>query len=85
MGRPEGAIVTPALLAKLITHPCGMFHGLEGRHILFCTGYDAVQHRMTEALLDDLENLNLAAIVLADGYRETCTIRQYIGVGGSGR
>jgi probable selenium-dependent hydroxylase accessory protein YqeC len=80
MGRPVGAVVTPALLAKLIKHPCGMFHGDRGRHILFCTGYDAVQHRMTEALLDDLESLKLEAIVLADGYRETCSIRQYIGV-----
>lgn len=85
MGRREGAIVTPALLAKLITHPLGMFRGVEGRRILFCTGYNAVQHRMTEALLDDLEDLNLDVIVLADGYRETCTIRQFIGVGGEKR
>ena len=81
MGRPEGAVITPALLAKLIRHPYGMFHGVKCRQILFCTGYDAVQHRMTEALLDDLEDMNLTAIVLADGYRETCSIRQYIGVG----
>ena len=33
---------------------------------------------MTEALLDDLGDLGLAASVLADGYRETCTIRQYV-------
>jgi len=79
MGRPEGAVVTPALLAKLIEHPRGMFSDVEGRRVLFCTGYNAVQHRMTEALLDDLEGLHLDAIVLADGYKETCAIRQYIG------
>ncbi|MBF1326956.1 MAG: putative selenium-dependent hydroxylase accessory protein YqeC, partial [Megasphaera micronuciformis] len=33
---------------------------------------------MTEALLDDLEELDLQVIVLADGYKDTCTIRQYI-------
>jgi probable selenium-dependent hydroxylase accessory protein YqeC len=78
MGRPEGAIVTPALLAKLIRHPHGMFRDADCRHILFCTGYNAVQHRMTEALMDDLEGMDLAAIVLADGYKDTCAIRQYI-------
>ena len=36
---------------------------------------------LTEALLDDLEDFDLTASVLADGYRETCTIRQYIHYG----
>lgn len=78
MGREPGAIVTPALLAKLIRHPRGMFRGAQCTRVLFCTGYNAVQHRMTEALLDDLEDLHLAVSVLADGYRDTCSIRQYV-------
>ena len=78
MGRPCGAVITPAMLAKLIKHPRGLFRGVRCPRILFCTGYNAVQHRMTEALLDDLEDFDLTASVLADGYRETCTIRQYI-------
>lgn len=78
MNRPTGAIVTPALLAKLLTHPRGLFRTSASRRVLFCSGYNAVQHRMTEALLDDLEELDLQVIVLADGYKDTCTIRQYI-------
>lgn len=78
MGREPGAVVTPALLAKLITHPRGMFRGAPCTRVLFCTGYNAVQHRMTEALLDDLEDFRLTASVLADGYRESCSIRQYV-------
>ncbi|WP_101912923.1 selenium cofactor biosynthesis protein YqeC [Megasphaera vaginalis (ex Bordigoni et al. 2020)] len=78
MGRPIGAVLTPALLAKLVKHPRGMFRGMPCARVLFCTGYNAVQHRMTEALLDELDDLGLSASVLADGYRETCTIRQYI-------
>lgn len=78
MGRPCGAVITPAMLAKLIRHPRGLFRGTRCTRILFCTGYNSVQHRMTEALLDDLEDFDLTASVLADGYRETCTIRQYI-------
>ena len=78
MNRPTGAIVTPALLAKLLTHPRGLFRTSASRRVLFCSGYNAVQHRMTEALLDDLEDLDLQVIVLADGYKDTCTIRQYI-------
>ena len=59
-------------------HPRGMFRGVQCAKILFCTGYNAVQHRMTEALLDDLEDFGLTVSVLADGYRQTCKIRQYI-------
>ena len=81
MDRELGAVITPALLAKLIKHPRGMFRGVPCMRVLFCTGYNAVQHRMTEALLDDLEDLGLSASVLADGYRESCTIRQYISYG----
>ncbi|MCH4166484.1 MAG: putative selenium-dependent hydroxylase accessory protein YqeC [Megasphaera sp.] len=83
MGRDPGAVITPSLLAKLIKHPRGMFRGANCTRVLFCTGYNAVQHRMTEALLDDLEDLGLSASVLADGYRESCTIRQYISYGDS--
>jgi hypothetical protein len=83
MGRAPGAVITPALLAKLIKHPRGMFRGVSCTRVLFCTGYNAVQHRMTESLLDDLEELGLSASVLADGYRESCTIRQYISYGDS--
>ena len=78
MGRKQGAVITPAMLAKLLKHPRGLFRGMPCERVLFCTGYNAVQHRMTEALLDDLEDLGLVASVLADGYRETCTIRQYV-------
>ena len=78
MGRSQGAVITPAMLAKLIKHPRGMFRGMPCARILFCTGYNAVQHRMTEALLDEMEDFGLVASVLADGYREACTIRQYV-------
>lgn len=63
MGRPCGAVITPAMLAKLIKHPRGLFRGVRCPRILFCTGYNAVQHRMTEALLDDLEDFDLTASV----------------------
>jgi len=79
MGRREGAVVTPRLLTRLITHPHGMFKGAKGRRILFCTGYNKIQHRMVEVLLDDLTTFGLDEIVLADGYRATCEIRQLIG------
>lgn len=78
MGRSQGAVITPVMLAKLIKHPRGMFRGMPCARILFCTGYNAVQHRMTEALLDEMEDFGLVASVLADGYREACTIRQYV-------
>ena len=81
MNRPMDAVVTPALLAKLLRHPRGLFRGASACRVLFCSGYNAVQHRMTEALLDELEGLDLQVIVLADGYKETCTIRQYISCG----
>lgn len=78
MGRAHGAIVTPSMLATLLMHPRGLFRGAACAKILFCTGYNAVQHRMTSALLDDLTDLDLEASVLADGYRDTCIIRQYV-------
>lgn len=78
MGRAPGAVITPAMLAKLIRHSRGMFRNVSCLKVLFCTGYNAVQHRMTEALLDELDDFGLAASVLADGYRESCTIRQYV-------
>ncbi len=78
MGRAPGAVITPAMLAKLIRHSRGMFRGATCSKVLFCTGYNAVQHRMTEALLDELDDFGLVASVLADGYRDACTIRQYV-------
>ncbi len=78
MKRKPGIVVTPFLLTRLIGHPHGLFKNSQGKKILFCTGYDYVQRRMVEALLEDLETVELDEIVLADGYRETCEIREVI-------
>lgn len=78
MKRSPGIVVTPALLARLIGHPHGLFKGCRGRKVLFCTGYDYVQRRMVEALLDDIAPLGIDEVVLADGYRDTCEIRQVL-------
>lgn len=78
LDRPVGAIITPGMVAKLVTHPRGFFQYSRGERVLFCTGYDTVPRRYIDALLDALEGAYLSKIVLADGYRESCEIRQVL-------
>lgn len=78
MDRPEGAVVTSTMLAKLVLHPQGLFQYSKGRRILFCTGYDTVQHRIIDAFLDSLSHSNLSMVVLADGYKASCEIARVI-------
>ncbi|SUP43499.1 selenium cofactor biosynthesis protein YqeC [Veillonella criceti] len=78
MERPEGAVVTPSMLARLVLHPQGLFQYSRGRRILFCTGYDTVQHRIIDDFLDRLADSKLAMIVLADGYKASCEIARVL-------
>lgn len=78
MERAEGAVVTSSMLARLVLHPQGLFQYSKGRKILFCTGYDTVQHRIIDAFLDSLSDSKLSMIVLADGYKASCEIARVI-------
>lgn len=78
MERPEGAIITPGMLARLVMHPHGLFQYGQGERILFCTGYDSVNHRIIDGLLDNLSHANIQQIFLADGYKASCEIRRII-------
>lgn len=78
MGRPEGAVITSTMLARLVLHPRGLFQYSKGERILFCTGYDTVQHRIIDAFLDSLTDSGLSMIVLADGYKASCEIARVL-------
>lgn len=78
MEREEGAVVTSTMLAQLVKHPHGLFQYSAGKKVLFCTGYDTVQHRIIDAFLDELVGYPLSAIILADGYKASCEIGRYI-------
>lgn len=78
LNRDEGAIVTPSLLAKLVLHKQGLFQYSKGKKILFCTGYDTVQHRIIDDFIDHVVDSDIAVIVLADGYKASCEIRRII-------
>lgn len=76
--RPIGAMITPSLLAQLVLHPKGLFQYGKGKKIVFCTGYDTVQHRLVDAFIDSLFQSDVSMIVLADGYKASCEIRRII-------
>ena len=78
MERAEGAVVTSSMLARLVLHPQGLFQYSQGKRILFCTGYDTVQHRIIDAFLDALSDSKFSMIVLADGYKASCEIARVI-------
>ncbi|WP_251424726.1 selenium cofactor biosynthesis protein YqeC [Veillonella agrestimuris] len=76
--RDTGAIVTPHMLSQIVTHPQGLFQYSRGKKILFCTGYDTVQHRIIESFIEHVVDSDISAIVLADGYKASCEIRRII-------
>lgn len=76
--RKEGAVITPSMLAKLITHKKGIFQYSRGKKVLFCTGYDMVPHRQIDGFLEELTETDISQIFLADGYRESSEIRQVL-------
>lgn len=78
MERPAGAVVTPTMLAKLVLHKKGLFQYAKGKKVLFCTGYDTVQHRIIDAFIDLIGDSDISKIVLADGYQASCEIRRII-------
>ena len=78
MERAKGAVVTSSMLARLVLHPQGLFQYSQGKRILFCTGYDTVQHRIIDAFLDALSDSKFSMIVLADGYKASCEIARVI-------
>ena len=78
MGRQEGAIVTPSMLAHVVLDKKGLFQYSKGRKILFCTGYDTVQHRVIDDFIDHVVDSDITAIYLADGYKARCEIRRII-------
>lgn len=78
MERAEEAVVTPSMLARLVLHPQGLFQYSQGKRILFCTGYDTVQHRIIDSFLDALADSKFSMIVLADGYKASCEIARVI-------
>lgn len=76
--REEGAIVTPHMLAQIVLHKQGLFQYSKGQKILFCTGYDTVQHRIIDDFISHVVDSDITAIVLADGYKASCEIRRII-------
>ncbi len=50
----------------------------KGKKILFCTGYDTVQHRIIDDFISHVVDSDITAIVLADGYKASCEIRRII-------
>lgn len=84
MGCAVGEKITPKMLMKLVRHQNGIFQYSKGKRVLFCTGYDQVAHKLVDAFLDEMAatmehtKLPLAFIVLADGYKDTCTINKII-------
>ena len=73
-----GAIVTPRMLADLVLHRQGFFLYSRGKKILFCTGYETVQHRIIDDFIDHIVDSDITAIILADGYKASCEIRRII-------
>lgn len=76
--RDMGAIVTPRMLADLVLHKQGLFQYSKGKKILFCTGYETVQHRIIDDFIDHIVDSDISAIILADGYKASCEIRRII-------
>ena len=78
VNREEGAIVTPSMLAQIVLHKQGLFQYSKGKKVLFCTGYDTVQHRIIDDFISHVLDSDITAIVLADGYKASCEIRRII-------
>lgn len=76
--RDMGAIVTPRMLADLVLHKQGLFQYSKGKKILFCTGYETVQHRIIDDFIDHIVDSDISDIILADGYKASCEIRRII-------
>ena len=76
--RDMGAIVTPRMLADLVLHRQGLSQYSKGKKILFCTGYETVQHRIIDDFIDHIVDSDITAIILADGYKASCEIRRII-------
>lgn len=74
----EGDVLTPKMLARLVVDLHGLFQYSRGKKILFCTGYDSIENHIVDKFLDELTNYDIKQIFLADGYRESCQIRQVI-------
>ena len=78
VNRDMGAIVTPHMLAQIVLHKQGLFQYSKGKKILFCTGYDTVQHRIIDDFIGYIVDSDISAIVLADGYKASCEISRLI-------
>lgn len=78
LNRPEGALVTPELLAQLVVHPRGLFQYSRGRKIVFCTGFDCAPTRMVDDFVARLGDSGIERVILADGYKVSCEIRRII-------
>ena len=46
-------------------------------HLLFCTGYETVQHRIIDDFIDHIVDSDISDIILADGYKASCEIDVY--------
>lgn len=78
LGVKRGTLITPSLLAKLILHPHGLFQRALGKKIVFFTGLDDVSDQDLHVLLDALSGTFVDAIYMADGYYESCEIRNIL-------
>ncbi len=76
IGLSEGDVITPRHVARLLAHERGMFQYARGERVLFCTGYDESDETLVEELLEELKDVSFLYVVLADGYRDTCYIRE---------
>lgn len=74
----EGEILTPQMLARLVTMPEGIFQYSKGRKILFCTSCDRVEEKLLEEFLDILAPEDYHSIVLSEGTVEECVIRKVL-------
>ena len=63
---------------QIVLHKQGLFQYSKGKKILFCTGYDTVQHRIIDDFISHVVDSDITAIVLADGYKASCEIRRII-------
>ena len=72
----EGDSLTPRHVARLLAHDQGMFQYARGERVLFCTGCDQAEGAFVDELLAELKEFPFLYVVLADGYRDTCYIRE---------
>ena len=76
LGLSEGDRITPRHVARLLAHAQGMFQYARGERVLFCTGYDRAEVALVEELLEEVKVFPFLYVVLADGYRDRCYIRE---------